>query len=331
MLKQLLLPALDQPLIARALASVRRSRVAILMLHRFRQANDPPWRGRHDPAALDRLLGTLRAGGVQTVPLDTLVAGLVGDAPLPAGPAVAFTVDDCYVDFEEHAVPVFRAHGCHMTGFVVPHVVDGSCWFWWDQVQFILQQTVAPPITLDVAGTSITLAWSDEASRKHAGDAFTERLKALPTAAALEAAVHALAAMADVSLPVAAPPDYAVLSWDRLRAIEATGGVRFGAHSLTHPILARCDDARAAHEIEGSVARLRTELRDPSRVFAYPVGRAEDFGAREEALVAAAGLLGAVTAMPGRAVPNQGHAGRWRIPRLAYDERRGATSRLLLL
>jgi peptidoglycan/xylan/chitin deacetylase (PgdA/CDA1 family) len=329
-LKHLALPVLNQPLIARALAGVRRSRVAIFMLHRFRQSAGMARGGGHDPAALDRLLRSLRASGVNTVPLDTLVAGLVGIGPLPQGPAVAFTVDDCYVDLAEEALPVFMAHDCHVTGFVAPDVVDGTCWFWWDQVQFILRHAVARPITVDLAGTAVTLDWTDDASRQRAGDAFTERLKALP-ADALERVIQSLAAAANVALPVAAPSEYAVLSWDRLRAIEATGIARFGAHTLTHPVLARCDDARAAREIEGSVARLRAELRDPSQVFAYPVGRRVDFGPREEALVAAAGLLGAVTAISGRPALAEGNDTRWRIPRFSYDARRGATIRLLLL
>lgn len=328
MLKRLALTALNQPTLARYLASAREGRFAVFMLHRF--ASSDGGSAAHDTTALDHLLRTLRLSGVKFVSLDEMVAGLTGSAPTPQGPAVAFTIDDCYPDLAEVGVPLFMRHDCPVTGFVVPNVVDGSCWFWWDQVQFILRNAPTRSLRVELADGPAAVVWHTDASRVEAGRRFTDRLKSL-RADELEVGVRALADAAGVPLPSSPPAEYRVLDWDQLRTLEGTGGVRFGAHSLTHPLLSRCDDARAAREIEGSVARVREELRQPSQLFAYPVGRASDFGPREEALVAGTGLLGAVSAEPGRlAVPTSGGA-RWRIPRFAHDERPGAAARLLLL
>jgi len=328
LLKRLALTALNHPTLARYLASAREGRFAVFMLHRF--ASSDGSNAAHDTTALDQLLRTLRQSGVRFVSLDEMVAGLTGMAPTPRGPAVAFTVDDCYPDLAEVGLPLFTAHDCPVTGFVVPDVVDGTCWFWWDQVQFILKHANSRSLRVELPDGPATVGWTNDATRIEAGRSFTDRLKALQ-ADELELGVRALAAVADVPLSRNPPSEYRVLDWDQLRTLEASGGIRFGAHSLTHPLLSRCSDARAAREIEGSVTRVRSELRHPSQLFAYPVGRACDFGPREEALVAATGLLGAVTAEPGRLiVPTPGSA-RWRIPRFAHDERPGAAARLLLL
>lgn len=333
MLKRFAFAVLNQSSAARHIARLRTSRYAVFMLHRFQSSDgggDAPTHGRHDPDALDQILTAVRASGIHTVPLDTLVAGLTGTGPLPKGPAIAFTVDECYPDFADVALPVFRSHECHVTGFVVPHVIDGTAWFWWDQVQYILRHAKARSLTFELEGEPRTLGWTDAQSRVAAGDSVTERLKSI-SADSLELAIRALADVADVPLPVGAPFEYAVLNWDRLRELEAGGGVQFGAHTLTHPILSRCTDARAAWEIQGSVARVRSELRNPSQVFSYPVGRTQDFTPRDEALVADLGLLGAVSAVGGHAPVGLPDGARWRIPRFAHDERPGAALRLVLL
>jgi peptidoglycan/xylan/chitin deacetylase (PgdA/CDA1 family) len=326
-IKRLALAALHQPAVVRWLSATRRAHCAVFMLHRFASADGR--RAGHDPAALHRLLQALRAGGVRFASLDDVMASVAGDRPLPPGPTVAFSVDDCYPDFAKVGMPVFEANACPVTGFVVPDVVEQRCWFWWDQVEYILQRARSSSLAVPLAGASVTVSWTDDVTRRAAGRTFTEALKPVP-AEALERGVQALAHAAGVSLPEAPPAEYRVLDWDELRALE-TRGARLGAHTLTHPLLSRCDDARAEREILGSVDRVRTELRDPSMVFAYPVGRATDFGTRDEALVERAGLIGAVSAVAGRPPAGDGRHTRWRVPRFAHDERPGAAARLLLL
>ena len=159
-----------------------------------------------------------------------------------------------------------------------------------------------------------------------------ERLKALPDAERL-AALRDLSSAADVPIPTTPPPEFQVLSWTDLCSAEKPG-VRFGAHSLTHPILSRCDDAHSRFEIVQSVARVAAELTNPSTVFCYPNGRGSDFGEREIAAVRDSGVKAAVSSMAGRIEAEMSAASaekwRWRIPRLPYDQRRGATARAIL-
>jgi peptidoglycan/xylan/chitin deacetylase (PgdA/CDA1 family) len=83
------------------------------------------------------------------------------------------------------------------------------------------------------------------------------------------------------------------MSWDRARELER-GVTRFGAHTVSHPILARVDDLQSRAEIEGSWSRLRAELVRPLPVFCYPNGKDGDYGPRETSLLDELGFSGAL-------------------------------------
>jgi peptidoglycan/xylan/chitin deacetylase (PgdA/CDA1 family) len=86
------------------------------------------------------------------------------------------------------------------------------------------------------------------------------------------------------------------LSWDELRDLVADGLVDAQAHTRTHPLLPRVDDARAREEIGGSREDLAQRLGRAPSTFCYPAGL---FGQREVELVREAGYRAAVTTEPG--------------------------------
>ena len=64
--------------------------------------------------------------------------------------------------------------------------------------------------------------------------------------------------------------------------IDKEGLVEIGAHTLTHPFLAKETDVRAKEEIHSSIKQLEEILGHPVLTFAYPNGRPIlDFGERE--------------------------------------------------
>lgn len=77
--------------------------------------------------------------------------------------------------------------------------------------------------------------------------------------------------------------------------------MRFGPHTVTHPILSRTDDEQSRRELTDSWARLRAEATQPTPVFCYPNGQWGDFGEREVTTLRELGLLGAVVGAPGYA------------------------------
>lgn len=64
-----------------------------------------------------------------------------------------------------------------------------------------------------------------------------------------------------------------MLSWDEIREMHASGSIRFGAHTLTHPDLTRLPDRRVESEVRDSKSIIEDALGAPVVCFAYPYGR----------------------------------------------------------
>ncbi len=332
-IKRASLAFLDQPVVGGWLGRMLPNRCVILMLHRF-ETPDGDHLG-HDPARLRGMLSYLRRSRIALLDVDDAVSRFAKGpaARADAPPAVSFTVDDGYADLLEVAAPIFAEFDCPVTGFVVPEVVDGMRWFWWDQIDWILRHAARPMIQTELSGRPLLLEWGDTDSRWRVHRELCETLKRVPNAERLSF-LDALSQVADVPLPVVRPAAYRVLSWDEMRAAERRG-VRFGAHSMTHPVLSRCDDVQAAAEILDSWSRVRAELQNPSALFCYPNGTAADFREREMGTVQQAGMCGALSAIPGvlrgDVAAEWGPQWRWRVPRFSYDDRRGVIARSLFL
>ena len=324
-MKAVALNVMAQPWFVRMLSVRGGARCAFLMLHRFRSP-DGDVTG-HDPERLRDLLAGLRRSRVAVISAADAIA-TIGDPDrcrsLPRL-SVVFTVDDGYADLVEIGEPIFAEFDCPVTAFVVPGVVDGHCWFWWDQIDWIMRQATAHTLSLELQQQRITLHWTDAISRHHEKNRLIEWLKTVEHDLLLQF-VAELARVADVSVAIPAPARYRVLDWNQLRAAEGRG-MRFGAHSMTHPVLSQCSAEQSAYEIGESVRRVRQELAAPSTVFCYPNGRAQDFGMREKAAVRAAGQTAALGTTPavlrspvGRSVDPD-----WRldVPRFPFVEHLG--------
>ena len=80
------------------------------------------------------------------------------------------------------------------------------------------------------------------------------------------------------------------LGWDELRVLARHPLATIGAHTMTHPRLARLARARPLAEMAESRARLRDELGVAAAHFCYPYGGRAAAGEREFALAADARL-----------------------------------------
>jgi peptidoglycan/xylan/chitin deacetylase (PgdA/CDA1 family) len=237
---------------------------------------------------------------------------------------VIFTIDDGYEDCITAGLPVFREFDVPVTVFVVPGIIDAGSWFWWDQVEWLVARQQRSGLVLDAPEGPLPFAWLSDSDRDRVTQQLIELLKRR-SPVEREAAIAQLAAGARESLERRPPQEYRVADWDTLRRAESEL-VRFGAHTMSHPILSGCRDDESQAEIQRSVERLREELRDPSHVFCYPNGTDQDFGAREEASAREAGAQGAVSTIPGfvqSATLGEGDRLLWRLPRVSFADSAG--------
>ena len=303
-----------------------RSRATIFMLHRFRA----PELGvdGHDPQTLRRALAALRRERFKILPLTTLFEDLTAGRRHDR-PAVAFTIDDGYLDHATVAAPVFAEFDCPVTTFVTTGFLDAQLWFWWDRIEYVFENTKVDSISLDVGGRPVTYTWQNEADRRTAQQLFITLCKELMDGEKNDA-VERLAHAAGVDVPALPPLRYAPMTWSDLRRCERMT-MSFGAHTVTHPVLSRTSDSQARFELAESWSRLRAEATKPVPVWCYPNGQAGDFGEREMAILRELGFIGAVTGMTGYADAAAIHADeieRFRVRRFAYPD---SLEELLLL
>ena len=112
--------------------------------------------------------------------------------------------------------------------------------------------------------------------------------------------------------------DELCLNWSGLRKLAQHPLVTIGAHTLSHPMLAKHPDAFARREIAESKAIIESEIDREVRHLAYPVGDPGSASVREFVLARQAGFESAVTTRPGMIFPE--HAGHLTaLPRLSVN------------
>lgn len=325
-LKHLAFQAMESQWFVRALKAARgRPACAAIVMHRFADERSP-WVG-HSPERLRTVLSTLKASGVEFVSLEQAISYCTDESSAKPELAVTFTVDDGYADFAELALPVFQEFDCDVSLYVVPSVVDGREWFWWDKLDWIARNTRTSELQIELDGRPFVGRWTSAFERHLVVSALAERLKKITSEQMLDA-IDRLSRQHDVALPASAPELYKTLGWDQLREIEATGKVRIGAHTMTHPVLSRCKDAKAEWEITESLTRVSRELRAPLSVFCYPNGSVEDHGPREWEILRRVGVSHSLTTVGGLLTSSLGSGAtdpHWmhRIPRVGYEDQAG--------
>lgn len=275
-----------------------RGLATVFLCHRFDLDGE---RSSDRTSTLRDVLEWLRRNRYELVSIERVVRAHLGEEP-PLERAVAFTIDDGYADQADAAESVFADFDCPVTIFLTTGFVDGELVPWWDRLAAVV--AAAAGDRLQNADVDVDLPLDGPTGRLHALHRLEERCKTLDPVARDEL-IAALARGVGVE-PLKVPhPSDRPLTWERARRLEQTGLVRFGPHSVTHPILSRCDDRQAEEEIVRSWRRVRDELQHPLPIFCYPNGEASDFGDREVEIVRRAGMIGAVTVEVGHADPRR--------------------------
>lgn len=290
----------------------------IFMLHRFRH---PELRNfGHDPEALRTFLRYLRQKQYCLLSVEDLLSRLEAGDPL-RDRTVAFTLDDGYLDQATVAAPIFAEFDCPATTFVTTGFLEGEQWQWWDQIEFILLSTERAEVRASLQGQTLRYPLPDEVERMRAVEDLTMRCKSLANDG-VRTFIAELAEEARIELPATAPPRYAAMSWEQLRAAEQAG-MSFGPHTVQHPILARVSEAASRREIAVSWEKLGNEARRPVPIFCYPNGRSIDFGDREIRTLRELGFRAALAAESGFAAAGsygEHDDARFRLPRIAYSD-----------
>ena len=220
--------------------------------------------------ALDGLLGYLRSqfdALTVTEAIERLQAG--GNS---SRPGVVLTFDDGYADNLHRLLPVLRTRRFPATVFVTSGAIGTRERLWFDEMRRCIRETNAPCVQAAFLGQPLPLSTPQQ--RMIAAEAVVERMKAT-----LARPAEAVARLRE-ALGVAERPcddTECMLSREELATLAADPLVTIGAHTVSHPMLARLPAEDAAREIDDSRAALAEIIGYPPAFFAYPNGQPGDF------------------------------------------------------
>lgn len=213
--------------------------------------------------------------------------------------ALAITFDDGYRNFYEYAYPVLRAVHAPATMYLATDFVCRNIPLWVDRLEYVMGLG---------SGTYAHLCAEDARTRDHLKSVSPE---------IREAALAALEEVAGSSLDSfeGARAVYAPLIQSEIVEMSQNG-ITFGAHTKSHPILARQTPEVQREEILGSKRDIEALGVPVSAVFAYPNGQENDWNNETEKVLETNLFSHSLTTHEG---VNTHHTHPYRVRRIALD------------
>lgn len=274
---------------------------AIFMLHHVRPRDTREFQPNHhleiEPAFLRAMLSHLRAYRIDVVSMDEAFRRLTERDF--ARRFAAFTLDDGYRDNRDHALPVFREFDAPCIVYAVSDFAAGAGRLWWVELERAIAN--ANEIDVEIGGRLTKMAANTAEEKQAAFDRIHDWLRALPGDHDVLREVASLCARYGVDVSEICRD--LCMSWEELKAFADDPLVTIGAHTITHPNLAKQREDVALNELRTSRQRIEAAIGRPVLHLAYPYGDKIAAGPREFALAKTAGFKTAVTTRPGMIFP----------------------------
>jgi peptidoglycan/xylan/chitin deacetylase (PgdA/CDA1 family) len=216
-------------------------------------------------------------------------------------PVVALTFDDGFQNNYSVAFPILRDFGLPATIFLATDFIDSDDTPWFCRINDALCRTSLTH--LDWGGETYDL--STQHSRAEAHATVQSRLKRFSHPELLDKARHLIDALGDhPDRPILRGSPYRMLEGREIQEMAGTGLIAFGAHSCSHAILSGLSQSDRGREIADSVAAVEQFTRSSCTLFAYPNGRASDYGPCDVAALQDRKIAVAVTTVAGPNYPS---------------------------
>ena len=266
--------------------------VPVFMLHRLlNNKNEPDLK---IVKSIHQYLEYIRKNKYQPITLDLLYSYLESGEKLPEK-AVVFTVDDGFSGQFEYMAPIFSKFDIPLTCFIITDFIDGNLWPWDDQVKYIFGQTSKTLIEVVMPNGAEVQIIIDPLFIKGARRKLVNQLKLMDQTNIYQW-LQNLYNAAEIDIPKTVPERFKGGSWQQIEEFVASGHF-VAPHSKTHRIISQLSDNEAFEEIQGSFYYLKSKIPSAVDILAYPSGNRCDFGSRDEQIVKASSLRGAVSAI----------------------------------
>src|SRR5688572_1291094 len=239
------------------------------------------------------------AHNYRVVTLSRIADWLEGSASVPDR-AVAITFDDGFRNVLTDAAPALKRLGLPATLFVSTDFVFRGEMLWPDRLIAALALTRESQLELTVAGEPrrFDISSRERKLQAHAALTFACKLMAQEERVIVVREITSRLGVDDAALASA---------WDGFRPIDPDEmkllpgvGISVGAHTCSHPILARLSAADQARELSESKRLIESVTGTRCDEFAYPNGGPGDFDAQTRRSVMDAGYRCAFTTIKRR-------------------------------
>lgn len=279
-----------------------RAKLSTFIFHRVLPNPDPIFPDEPDAARFDQMLGWIKSW-FNVLPLDVAIDLFITQKLPPRAAAISF--DDGYADNCTIALPILQKHGLPACFFIATGFLDGGR-MWNDTVIESIRTCQDSHLDLTPIGLDNHPVRSI-VEKRAAIEAIIGQIKYLPASERLaltnklaEAALHS-------------PPDDLMMTSEQVKKLYASG-MQIGAHTVSHPILARSSLTEARQEIAESKEFLEKLLQTRIRLFAYPNGKpVNDYLPEHANLVRELGFDAAVSTVSGAATLKG--SDRYQLPR----------------
>lgn len=229
--------------------------------------------------------------------LDELSKPSNGQSPYDRRTLLALTFDDGYHDNYTDGFALACEMQVPFTVFLIPEYIECGSRFWWNEPYHLLAHSKVNEVVID--GCTYALRTAD--GRKAFIQATLERLRSASSIAEREAFLVMLRKTLAVSTaPLAEEKPTLPLTWQEICAMEQSGWVSFGGHTMHHPVLSYlADPGEVLSEVKVCRDVLEQKLGHAVRIFAYPYGKREHIGENGLQAVRKAGYTWAVTTIHG--------------------------------
>lgn len=258
-----------------------RHKVCVLMLHGVMaphsQTSWTPLRPQISPDELKRTLDIL-SHYYQFITIEQAIDILEGKVA-PIESALLITFDDGYRNNIDYALPIFEQFGVKPILFVATGHLDSKLPFWFDRIDYALQQNMGELISFQYQGseycfdaTSLpALKASYQKFRDDCKYAFTDDIDMNKLFNALSEMLESRSgkALRDICVE----DDWSgIVSWEQLKEAVKFNRIDVGSHTVDHWRLDSLSETQIIVQLQQSKMRIEEELATQCQYFCYPNG-----------------------------------------------------------
>lgn len=186
---------------------------------------------------------------------------------------LAVTFDDGFKDNYTIAYPILRKYNVPATIFISPGFIETGKVPWFIKVRYIFMQTPLKRIRSNIGGQEYDLIMETSRERFLASEDFMCYLKRCED----DNRGRLLNELCDqLGINDFSEINDLMLTWEQIREMS-NGGVSFGAHTMSHPVLARLTPEEAQEEIKESKKKIEAMIGKRVDSFSYPFGKRTDY------------------------------------------------------